>query len=98
MAANPRPWSAARTVWPCGSSTVDFGVTNTRAFMGNSDYRMWDRPPGLCGVLIKPYPSDFATCLSLPPLTHFGPTGAFGKSPRGRYYQAPRSDERRVGK
>src|ERR1019366_2978317 len=34
MAANPRPWSAAHTVWPCGSRTVDFGVTNTRAFMG----------------------------------------------------------------
>src|SRR5665811_445361 len=40
MAANPRPWSAARTVWPCGSRTVDFGVTNTRAFMENLDYRM----------------------------------------------------------
>jgi len=26
--------SAERTVWPCGSRTVDFGVTNTRAFMG----------------------------------------------------------------
>src|ERR1017187_9601956 len=40
MAANPRPLSAERTVWPCGSSTVDLGVTNTRAFMENSDYRM----------------------------------------------------------
>src|ERR1035441_2021789 len=36
MAANPRPLRAERTVWPCGSSTVDLGVTNTRAFMGNS--------------------------------------------------------------
>src|ERR1019366_9356452 len=34
MAANPRPLSAERTVWPCGSRTVDFGVTNTRALMG----------------------------------------------------------------
>src|ERR1019366_36772 len=34
MAANPRPWSAAHTAWPCGSRTVDLGVTNTRAFMG----------------------------------------------------------------
>src|SRR5215471_5441249 len=32
----PRPLSAERTVWPCGSRTVDFSETNTRAFMGSS--------------------------------------------------------------
>src|SRR4051812_15250767 len=40
MAAWPKPFSAERTVCPCGSSTVDFRVTNTRAFMEILNYRM----------------------------------------------------------
>src|ERR1035441_8835338 len=47
MAANPRPWSAAQTAWPCGSRTVDLGVTNTRAFMGTRARSRRTCPDGL---------------------------------------------------
>ena len=36
----PRPCRAERIAWPCGSRTVAFGETKTRAFMGSNDYRM----------------------------------------------------------